>query len=170
MSYEIHPDTPPDGALLAELFGPGLLQGQEHLRLRCVELGLPFVPPVRLSNSRLAVEAAEFARDAGKHQEFHRAVLSAYFADSLNIGDVSVLEQIAAGVGLDGATLRRALTSGQYADSRRAIENEAHSLGITGVPTFFFESGPKVVGAQPLEYFRRVLEGFGAARSGIKPE
>ena len=36
-------------------------------------------------------------------------------------------------------------------------------LGVTGVPTFLFESGRKVVGAQPLEYFRRVLEGFGAA-------
>ena len=163
MSYEIHPDTPPDGVLLADLFGPGLLQGHEHLRLRCVELSLTFVPPVRLSNSRHAVEAAEFARDAGKHQEFHRAVLSAYFADSLDIGDVGVLERIAAGVGLDGAALRQALASGQFVERRRTIENEAHSLGITGVPTFLFESGRKVVGAQPLEYFRRVLEGFGAA-------
>jgi predicted DsbA family dithiol-disulfide isomerase len=163
VSYEIHPDTPPEGALLADLFGPGLLQGQEHLRLRCAELGLPFVPPTRLPNSRPAVEAAEFARDAGKHQEFHRAVLSAYFADSLDIGDVDVLERIAAEVGLDGAALRQALASGQFAERRRAAEKEAHSLGITGVPTFFFESGPKVVGAQPLEYFRRVLEGFGEA-------
>jgi predicted DsbA family dithiol-disulfide isomerase len=163
VSYEIHPDTPPDGVPLADLFGSGLLQGQEHLRLRCVELGLPFVPPVRLSNSRPAVEAAEFARDAGKHPEFHRAVLSAYFADSLDIGDVGVLAQIATDVGLDGTALRQALASGQYADRRRASETEARSLGITGVPTFFFESGPKVVGAQPVEYFRRLLQGFGAA-------
>jgi predicted DsbA family dithiol-disulfide isomerase len=163
VSYEIHPDTPPEGISLERLFGPGAAQRLEPLRQRCVELGLPFNPSSRLSNTRLAVEAAEFARDAGKLPGFHRAALAAYFAQSQDIGDLEVLARLAEEIGLDAAALKEALAGGAYAARRRAIEQEAAALGITGVPTFFFAGGPKVVGAQPLDYFRRLLASLGAA-------
>jgi predicted DsbA family dithiol-disulfide isomerase len=163
VSYEIHPDTPPEGVLLERLFGPGIRQSQEGLRRRAVELGLHFEPPELLSNSRLAVEAAEFARDAGKHPEFHREVLAAYFARSEDIGDIAVLVRAAEQVGLDAAALRAALADGTYSARRQAAEDEARELGIAGVPTFIFSDGPKVVGAQPLDHFRRLLAGLVAA-------
>ena len=163
MSYEIHPDTPPQGALLESLFGPGIRQSQEGLRRRAVELGLHFEPPELLSNSRLAVEAAEFARDAGKHPEFHREVLAAYFARSEDIGDIEVLLRAAEQVELDSAGLRDALAGGAYAARRQAAEAEARGLGITGVPTFIFAGSQKVVGAQPLDHFRQLFAGMVAA-------
>ena len=158
MSYEIHPETPPEGILLERLFGPDIRLRQEGLRRRSVELGLHFEPPVLLSNSRLAVEAAEFARDAGRHPEFHREVLDAYFARSEDIGDVEVLTRAAEQVGVDTAGLREALAGGTYAARREAAEVEARSLGISGVPTFVFSEGARVVGAQPLDHFRRLLK------------
>jgi predicted DsbA family dithiol-disulfide isomerase len=139
------------------LFGPGVGRHQEGLRQRCLELGLPFQPATLLSNTRLAVEAAESARDAGKHGEFHRAVLAARFAHAKDIGDVEVLVGVGAEVGLDIPSLRRALADHSYADRRRAAEAEAHALGINGVPTYIFAGGARVVGAQPLDYFRRLL-------------
>lgn len=162
MSYEIHPETPAEGVLLERLFGPGFRQGQESQRQRCAELGLPFMAPTLLSNSRLAVEAAEFARDAGKHPEFHRAILAAYFAHSQDIGDLDVLGELAAEVGLDPAALRHALTTDLYAGKRRAAQEEARGLGITGVPTYIFPGAIRVVGAQPLGHFRRLLAGIAA--------
>lgn len=158
MSYEIHPETPPGGVLLERLFGPGIVQMQESQRRRCAELDLPFEAPRLLGNSRLVIEAAEFARDAGKHHEFHRAVLAAYFARSQDIGDLDVVSEIAAGIGLDTAALRQELAAGRYAGSREAARDEACALGITGVPTFIFAEGAKVVGAQPLDDFRRLVE------------
>ncbi len=158
MSYEIHPETPVEGVLLERLFGPGVRQSQEGQRRRCAELGLPFEPPEVLSNSRLAVEAAEFARDAGRHAEFHRALLGAYFALGRDIGDLEVLSGLAAETGLDPVALRAQLAAGVYSSVREAAYQEARGLGITGVPTFIFAGGVRVVGAQPLEYFRRVLE------------
>jgi predicted DsbA family dithiol-disulfide isomerase len=158
VSYEIHPETPPEGIPLERLFGPGFRAGQERQRERCAELGLPFAAPELLSNSRLAVEAAEFARDAGKHSGFHRAVLAAYFARSQDIGDLSVLGEIAEEVGLDTAALRRELEVSRYAGRRQAAHDEARRLGITGVPTYIFAGGVRVVGAQPLGHFRRLLE------------
>ena len=115
VSYEIHPETPPEGVLLEHLFGPGISQRQEGMRRRCAELDLPFEPPRLLSNSRLAIEASEFARDAGKHPEFHRAVLAAYFARSEDIGDLDVLSELAAQVGLDPVAMRQELAAGRYA-------------------------------------------------------
>ncbi len=162
MSYEIHPETPPEGVLLEKLFGPGFARRQEGMRERCAELGLSFEPPRLLSNSRLAVEAAEFARDHGKHPEFHRALLAAYFAHSHDIGDLDVLSRLATDVGLDSAALRQDLATGRYASRRQAAYDEACGLRVTGVPTFLFANGVggiRVVGAQPLDEFRRLLGG-----------
>ena len=142
---------------LERLFGPGAARFLEPLKVRCQEMGLPFDPPARLSNTRLACEAAEFARDAGKFPEFHRAALAAYFAHGEDVGDVEVLVRIAGELGLDGAGLRQALAAGTYAGRRKAAEQEARSLGVTGVPAYFFAGGPKVVGAQPLEQFRMLV-------------
>lgn len=162
MSYEIHPETPPGGVLLEHLFGPGIRQGQESQRRRCAELDLPFEGPRLLSNSRLVIEASEFARDAGKHPLFHRAALAGYFAGSADIGDLDVLSGLAAEIGLDTADLRQELAVGRYAGRRKAAREEACGLGITGVPTFIFAGGARVVGAQSLDVFRRLLEGFTA--------
>jgi len=157
VSHEIHPDSPPEGVLLERVFGPGVAQHQEGQRRRCAELGLPFEAPKLLSNSRFAVEAAEFARDAGLHPEFHRAVLTAYFYRSQDIGDPTVLGEVAAEVGMDSAALQRALEMGQYTDRRRAAHDEARRLDIRAVPTYIFVGGDRIVGAQALDVFRRLL-------------
>jgi predicted DsbA family dithiol-disulfide isomerase len=163
MSYEIHPDTPPEGVPLERLFGPGAARFLDPLKERCAELGLPFDPSDRLSNTRLAVEAAEFARDAGRFAEFHRLALAAYFARGEDVGDVEVLVHIAEGLGLDTAALRKALANGTYAARRETTEREARTAGVSGVPTYFFTDGPRVVGAQPLEQFRRLAAAMLAA-------
>jgi predicted DsbA family dithiol-disulfide isomerase len=158
VSYEIHPETPPEGVLLERLFGPGVGQAQEGQRRRCEELGLPFAAPRLLSNSRLAVEAAEFARDGGRHAEFHRAALAAYFAHSQDLGDAEVLGGLAAEVGLDPMALRADLDAGRYADRRESAREEARAAGVTAVPTYIFGDGARVVGAQSLDHFRRLLD------------
>jgi predicted DsbA family dithiol-disulfide isomerase len=163
VSYEIHPETPPEGVPLEKIFGPDARSHLEPLKRRCIELGLHFDPPSLLSNTRLAVEAAEFARDAGRHAEFHREALAAYFARGEDVGDAEVLARAAENVGLDPDALRTALASGVYVARRQAAEQEAHKLGITGVPTYVFADGARIVGAQPLEHFRRVLSVMAAA-------
>ena len=54
--------------------------------------------------------------------------------------------------------------TGRYAARREAAYDEACGLRITAVPTFVFGDGAgdgvRVVGAQPLDEFRRLLEGW----------
>jgi predicted DsbA family dithiol-disulfide isomerase len=163
VSYEIHPETPPDGIRLEQIFGAGYRDRQQGIASRCRELGLPFKPPEILSNTRLAVEAAVFAREAGQHPVFHRAVLTAYFARGLDIGKADVLCTLADEAGLYASELAEALQTGQYSGRRVEAEEEARRVGVRGVPTFFFGSGARVVGAQDLDHFRRVLEAIPAA-------
>ena len=164
MSYEIHPETPVGGVGLESLFGPGYKERQQGIADRCRELDLPFQPAEVLSNSRLAVEAAEFARDAGAFGAFHRACLTAYFGSGLDIGDMAVLRELAGQVQLDATALEEALTTGRYSRRRTAAEEEARRLRITAVPTFIFDESARVVGAYPLDHFRRLLQAAGPSR------
>lgn len=142
----------------------------ELLGERASEFGLPFSPPRVLANSRLAILAAEHARTVGLHEPLSRGLFSAYFAQGLNIGDIDVLTEVADGVGLDPESLRSALLDGAYADRIADAAAQARRLGITGVPTFFVMSAPggerslptprRIVGAQPIEVFRRELDAF----------
>ncbi len=175
ISYEIHPETPPEGRHLEELYrGVDLDPMHEMLRSRCAEFGLPFAPPRLLANSRAAILAAEYARDHAKFPEFSRRVFSAYFAEGRNIGEIEVLQAAAEEVGLDPEGLTRSLRDGEHLDRLLAAEADARRLGITGVPTFFIERPPaddssinapsqaktpsrRIVGAQPFEVFQRAL-------------
>jgi predicted DsbA family dithiol-disulfide isomerase len=158
VSYEIHPETPAEGISLEELFGPRHRAMQELQAERCRDLGLPFRAHELLSNSRLAIEAAEYARDSGHHPAFHRAILTAYFARSADIGDSEVLGDIGTEVGLDRGELSESLSTGRYAGRGAMARQEAARLGITAVPTFIFPDATRVVGAQPVEEFRKILD------------
>ncbi len=175
ISYEIHPETPPEGRHLDELYrGVDLDPMHDMLRARCAEFGLPFAPPRLLANSRAAILAAEYARDHARFPEFSRAVFSAYFAEGRNIGDLEVLQATAEEVGLDPESLTGSLQDRDYLDRLLAAEADARRLGITGVPTFFIEGPPaadpaidaaaqaktlsrRIVGAQPFAVFERAL-------------
>ncbi len=109
-----------------------------------------------VSNSRLALEAAEFAKDQGKFEEFHKALFRAYFADERNIGLMDVLLDVAGKVGLDIQQLKQALENRTYQQQVQDQVDYAHELGITGAPTFFINN-QLIVGLQPYEVFRQAV-------------
>lgn len=131
----------------------------ERLKASGAPYGLKFAEsqnPV-LSNSRLALEASEFARDAGHFHEFHEKMFEAYFGEGQNIGNRDVIADIAAACGLDTEELGRALDEGRYRDRLEEGLAEGHRYGVSGTPTFIINDKYKVVGAQPLEVMRRAL-------------
>jgi protein-disulfide isomerase len=102
--------------------------------------------------SEQAAMAAECAGEQGKFWEYH---------DRLNQGGMaftqSKLEQYGRELGLKAANFNRCLTSEKY---RKKVEGEtavAASLGARGTPTFFV-NGRLMVGAQPFEMFRAIVE------------
>ncbi len=115
------------------------------------------VAPEVISNSRLALEASEYARERGRHEAFHEAVFRKFYGEGQDIGRWDVLRAAAVAVRLDPEGMQRETAAGRYRAAVDAQSAEAHAMGITGVPTFIFDGRYVVVGAQPYEAFRGVM-------------
>ena len=156
--FEIHPETPAGGSDLASLgFDEATATA---MRSRVLELsdeaGLELNLPSRISNSRLALQIAEFAKEKGKFKEYHEAVFRAYWQEAKDIGNREQLFSLAAQAGLDREELESYLESGKAAGKLNQHLEEVREYGISGVPTFVI--GDKmVVGAQPYEVLKKVL-------------
>jgi predicted DsbA family dithiol-disulfide isomerase len=159
VSYELHPETPPQGMLLSERFKGYDLSGfYDQLRARGKETGIVFGNHTLLSNSRLALQASEYARDQGKHCDFHENMFQAYFTECLDIGNLDVIALVASKSGIDETKIIDAVKDGRYVPRLISAREEGQLINLTGVPTFIVEGKHKLVGAQPLEVFRNLLD------------
>jgi predicted DsbA family dithiol-disulfide isomerase len=167
LSLEIHPETPAEGVLLADKFkGANMDAMYDNLRHAGAPYGIEFGKMTKLSNSRMALEASEFARDHGKYDEFHGAIFHAYFTEARDIGSAEVVLGVAKQVGLDTDELQKALADGRYLPRLQEAQEEAYQYGISGTPTFIINGRYKVYGAQPLDAFRNALQRIEAEGEG----
>ena len=130
----------------------------DHLRRRGNEFGIVFGDLVVLSNSRLSLEASEYARDMGKHEQFHERIFHAFFTEAMDIGDAKKLCDLAAECGLDGIDMMHALKDRRYKSRLDEAKEEGMMIQLTGVPTFIVNNKHKIVGAQPVEVFTDLLD------------
>ncbi len=155
VSYELHPETPAGGVLLSQRFpGMNLKAFWERLQRTYHNLGVDFQERSLLSNSRLALQASEYARDIGVFDSFHHRIFKAYFSEKLDIGAIDVLMGVAQEENLNLVDFRAALEQGRYASRLEDARNEGGRLGINAVPTFIINEKHRIVGAQSLDLFR----------------
>jgi len=145
--------------LLAERFkGYDLSSFHEHLRIRGLEVGVVFGNRTLLSNSRSALMAAEYARDLGRYDTFHENMFHAYFTSGLDIGNPDVIADIARESGLNEKATLSAVRDGRYLSRLDEARDQGQLLGLTGIPLFIVENKYQIVGAQPMEAFRDLLD------------
>ena len=161
--FQIHPEWPAAGMAAAEYRRGMDPETRRMMWARIASLGetvgLEMKSPELLANSRLALEAAEFAKEHGKAEIFAKRVFRAYFNENLNIGSQGVLGELGAEVGLDRNELNLALESKRYERPLNDNAHAAHELGVDGVPTFFIGNYP-LVGAQSESVMRQVLQRY----------
>ena len=113
----------------------------------CKQLGLDMkLPPdvIPRPYSRLAFEGWYYACDHGKGEEYNELMYRAYFIEELDIGDLTVLGDLAARVGLDKAGFTAALEQGTYsAMEKAAVQHTRNVLQPRGVPTVYID-GEKI--------------------------
>ncbi len=161
LGFEIHPETPPEGIPLVKLFpGADIESMTRRLNSMGAPFGLTFRKIVNISNSRISLDAGEFAKEQGRFEQFHHAVFQAYFLLGKDIGSIDVLKQIGKEAGLDADAMGKALQTGTYRRVREAAKEEADRLGITAAPTFLFNEKDRIVGAQSIDVFRERLKAF----------
>jgi protein-disulfide isomerase len=111
------------------------------------QLPLPFH-----DKAHLAAEAALAANEQGKFWPYHDKLF-----ENQQALDRPSLEKYAQDLGLNMAKFKSALDSGKYKAQVDAEAKEAAGVGATGTPTFFV-NGNKVVGAQPFDAFKTVID------------
>jgi len=157
--FPLHPDTPPEGMELAELFA-GREAMIRDMQARLLQIaaaeGLPLTERTRTCNSRLAQELGKWAESRGKGDAFRRAVYRAYFVDGANIGLQEEIVKIAAAAGLPPEEAGVVLAARSFAAAVDADWQRAGELGITAVPTHLC-GGRKLVGFSSYDAFVRLI-------------
>jgi predicted DsbA family dithiol-disulfide isomerase len=172
VGYELHPETPPGGVALAELFRD--VEGM-HAYVKSFAAGfgiLDISPPLRLANTRRALAVAEHARDAGVLERFNAAAYDAYWRDGRSIERDEDLAALARQAGLDPAAAVAAAGDPALLARVDAARREAKSAGVTGIPTFDVEPdapgggrvSSRVVGCQRYDVLVDAVRRAGARR------
>jgi predicted DsbA family dithiol-disulfide isomerase len=166
--FPLHPDTPVEGRSMAEFYaGRGIDPEAAYQRMKKLmdAEGLPYGRRTHTYNSRLAQELGTWADTQPGGEAIHDKLYQAYFVEGRNIGDVDLLVEIAASVGLPAEEAKKVLEERRFSDAVDQDWQKSHRYGVTGVPTFVADRHG-VVGAQPYEVLEQLVEKAGAPRKG----
>ena len=157
--FYLYWDTPVEGRDLPEHVKRARAAGSEQrLSQLAASFGMKFVSTKRIYNTRLAHEATEYARDHGRHAEFHEIAFRKVYAEGLDISQWEVLRAAAAETGLDPDEMQMDVQAGKYVSNVEEQVQQAYRMGVSGVPTYVINHRYAVVGAQPYGVFKRALE------------
>ena len=127
-------------------------------------------PPAMMRNTFLAHKLLAHALDsygAEKQTDLKLALFEAHFNDRRDVGDRTVLLDIAEEQGLVRGAAERALDDDAIGERVRAEERAAWDMNVTGVPAMLIEGKFLIPGAQEPETYanalRRVAAKFPAA-------
>ena len=157
--FELHPEAPIEGIPRDAYFGRARSE-QMHAYMQSVaqSVGLEMKSRDVIINSRRALGAAEFARAQGEFDAMHHALFKAHWEGTARLEDIDDLVRVGESVGLDGSELRIALETNRYdavIDENREI---ASSAGINAIPAHVFARRYLVLGAQPYEVLKQVVD------------
>jgi predicted DsbA family dithiol-disulfide isomerase len=164
--YRLDPTIPPEGvdrrAYLKQKFGdnPRSKAMGEAIRSEAGSEGIDFAfdriekSPNTLNSHRLI----RWASNTGVQTDVVQRLFAAYFEEGRDIGDVSVLEMIAGDAGMDAQLVSELLASDADIALIEREDQLAHEMGISGVPTFIFNSRFLISGARETEILVKVID------------
>lgn len=158
-SFELHPDAPAGGIPPSMFYqdNPNLKRISENAQQLAAAADLQLGDHVIYSNSRLALELGEFAEQSGKGEAFRVALFDSYFQQIQDMGEETVLLDVAEEAGLTRESATECLSDRTMKDLVHSQIQEARGYGITGVPTFIIGKY-MVVGAQPYSVLKQAFE------------
>lgn len=113
----------------------------------CKKLGIDMkLPPKVIPRpyTRLAFEGWHYACTKGCGEEYNEEVYKAYFIEEKDIGDISVLKEIASNVGLEEEMFEEVLNQKMYSQKQKEEDEYAKNiLQVKGVPSIYV-NGEKI--------------------------
>ncbi|MAU54153.1 MAG: polyketide biosynthesis protein [Roseovarius sp.] len=168
--FQLNPDMPAGGMdrkdYLETKFGgrEGAARAYAPVleRAEAAGLSIDFSAIPRTPNTLDAHRLLHWAEVEHCQDAMAMALFRAYFEEGRDIGDHEVLADIADGLSLDAALIRRLLAS--EADRAEITERDTRfrKMGITGVPTFIVNGQHALPGCQPAETWLRIIDEIAA--------
>ena len=111
---------------------------------------------------REAVDAVVFLLAESRPGDEYHTVIDAFYERSDDIANASdlrgLLEEIAAGLGIDAAEFKRIVTEQSALDALNSLKDQAlEEFGLSGVPTFYI-NGDMLVGTQTFEALSAAID------------
>ena len=163
--FQLYPNVPVEGRDRAEFvrrrYGPEADPGRVPRRIdeEARQEGLTFNYRAieKLPNTLLAHRLLEFAEAQGVAHELAEALFAGYFCNGKDLGDLTTLTRLAAGVGLDSAKVEAALISDFAADEVAMQLQRATEVGVSGVPGYLLGGGFLLPGAQSVDTMQQII-------------
>lgn len=111
-----------------------------------------------VANSFDAHRLIQFAKTKGLGDKAEERLFKAYFIEGKDMSDVATLIALGKEIGLNELEVKEVVNSSAYTDEVNNDIEEAHQIGVQGVPFFVFDRKYAVSGAQPVEAFSKTLE------------
>jgi predicted DsbA family dithiol-disulfide isomerase len=164
--YRLDPSIPREGvdrrAYLKAKFGdsPRTSAMGDAIRSEGASEGIAFAfdkiakSPNTLDSHRLI----RWAASAGVQNDVVDRLFQAYFLEGQDIGSSAVLSEVADNAGMDGDLVAKLLAGDADLESVEREAGLANEMGITGVPTFIFDSKFMISGAREAELLVRIID------------
>jgi len=173
--YQLDPTIPPEGkdrkAYMLAKFGSEEKLKQIHDRIvpigEAEGIDFHFGDIKVAANTLDAHRVIRWAGSAGDgvQDKVTKALFSANFEQGKNIGDQSVLVELAGENGMDANLVATLLASEADKDAVRGEIEQAQRVGVTGVPCFLLEGKYAVMGAQDADVLADAIRQVAALKA-----
>lgn len=136
-------------------------QARENVRRLQEKYGVEMAQEIATDVDSLPAQVASYyvqREHSREWSDFDEAIFDALWQDGRDIGDTTVLAELAADVGLDADEIREAIDDDELREEVGERFAEAQRRGVTGVPTFAYD-GYAARGAVPPEQLERLVDG-----------
>ncbi len=154
LGVEIHPEYPAEGKRRKKT--ERSIRISETLENVAAEVGVGIKLPGFVTNSRLCLEGAEFAKEKNRFMEFHKACYTAYFREGKNIGLLEIVLKAGERAGLCPEELSESLRERSFSEKIEKNMESARENTVLGVPTLYFGE-LRIHGIQPVESYRKLI-------------
>jgi predicted DsbA family dithiol-disulfide isomerase len=165
--FELNAAIPAEGVDRTEYFinnyGPQVVSQMDAMNQRLVDAGkgdniqFNFDKLTTVNNTFNGHRLIWLAGAYGVQEAVAHALFYSYFTEGQNMNDVELLTRIGVANGIPAERLAGFFAGEEGKEEVRALENWAHSAGITGVPAFIINDQYLVSGAQPAETLEQVF-------------
>jgi protein-disulfide isomerase len=107
--------------------------------------------------SQWAAEASECAAEQDSFWEYHDYLFENHGGENRGAFNKDNLKQFAVDLGLDIEAFNECLDSGKFSQAVQSETSAGRQIGVQSTPTFLVNGQP-IVGAQPFENFKQVIE------------